>query len=132
METVPAFQLDGLVVDQNDAPVAGAELALIHDPTSRISFEGGFAARTMDDGRFSFSGVPAGHYRLSTETDAVPQAVPVAPQTGAIRGQVTAGVVGAVGGFTMGTGRGQVVQRVTVAGADVSGVRVIIQRSSPR
>ena len=65
IQSVPAFQVWGRVVDENGAPVAGAMVMLMGDPRGGASFMGPTGnARTGDDGRFTIAEVPSGTYRM--------------------------------------------------------------------
>jgi hypothetical protein len=137
MLTVPAFHVSGVVVDQNDKPVAGAMMNLMADPRTG-AFLGPVAsgARSGDDGTFTINNVPAGSYRL---TAFVPNVISgtgtgggfTSWSVGGVSGGTISGGVsgGVVGGVTTGiVGGGNRPTEVIISGSDVDGLRIITQR----
>jgi hypothetical protein len=132
MLSAPAFRVSGVVVDENGNAVAGAMVMLMSDP--RV---GGFMgpsgnARTQDDGRFVIQSVPAGSYRLTAS-------VPVSLSSGRVASGGSGGVAwvsggssGAIGGTTAGVVYGSssmpTPTEITVADADVAGVRLTVRQ----
>jgi hypothetical protein len=113
MQLAPAFRVTGIVVDENDAPVAGAFVTIMSDPRAG-AFMGPIAnGRSGDDGRFSIAQVPSGTYRVTAS-------VPVMMNSG---GSVTGGGIGAVS--TTLQNRFQPTE-VVINGGNVGGVRVVV------
>ncbi len=56
-----AAQVDGLVRDEDDKPVAGATVLLVPNSGHHRLFK---EARASQDGRFSFKGIAPGEYRI--------------------------------------------------------------------
>jgi hypothetical protein len=134
LQSVPSFRVSGRVVDQNDAPVAGAVVMLMGDPASNAFMGPTGNARTDDDGGFTIAEVPSGTYRVSAS-------VPVV--MGDLGNAVSSGLGGAfsggsfsswsVGGPASGVIGGIDQQtEVIVNGDDVTGVRVIARRPTPQ
>jgi protocatechuate 3,4-dioxygenase beta subunit len=140
LQSVPAYRVSGIVVDENGAPVAHAMVMLMHDPRNAMMFMGpGGNAQTGDDGRFSIGDVTPGAYRLNAS-------VPMIMNSG---GAVGAGGVG-FSEVSSGSGGGsftswsvssggvtttrtvnaapQQPQEVVVTDGDVRGVRVVARR----
>jgi protocatechuate 3,4-dioxygenase beta subunit len=140
LQSVPAYRVSGIVVDENGAPVAHAMVMLMNDPRSGMMFMGpGGNAQTGDDGRFSIGDVTPGAYRLNAS-------VPMIMSSG---GAIAGGGVG-VSEVSSGSGGGsftswsvssggvtttrtvnatpQQPQEVVVTDADVRGVRVVARR----
>ena len=129
-------------MDENGAPVAGAMVTLIVSDPRATGFMGPTGnARTGDDGRFTISEVPSGTYRVSGS-------VPIVMR-GSGDGVIGGVIGGVVGGVSVGSGsystwssgggaRGGLVGRteqateVIVNGANITGVRVVVQRPTPQ
>ena len=135
LQSVPAYRVSGMVVDDNGAPIAHAMVMLMNDPRNGTMFMGpGGNAQTGDDGRFSIGDVTPGTYRVNAS-------VPM------ISG---GGIAGGAAGFSTTVGSGSFTswsvsaggatttrtvnaapeqpQEVVVADADIKGVRVIARR----
>jgi protocatechuate 3,4-dioxygenase beta subunit len=140
--SVPAFRISGRVVDENDAPIAGAMVMLLNDPRGGAAFGPAGTARTGTDGRFTIADVPSGSYRI---TASVPIVMNSSGGAGGVTGGVTGGFTGgsasgssfttwsSVGGVTTTFGGGgEQPAEVTVNGANVTGVRVVARRPVPQ
>lgn len=118
MQTVPAFNISGVVVDQDGVPVPDAMVTMM--PAAPGSGFGGPAgdARTDQSGAFVIRGVAAGTYRVMSSVPMVSRP----PQGG---GGVVAGYT-----FVSGTASGNVRPpvEVSVADSDVAGVRVVVDK----
>jgi len=145
MQSSPAFQISGVVVDENGSPVAGAMVMLMSDPRSGLFMGPGGGAHSEDDGRFVIGEVPAGSYRVTAS-------IPIrmngpGSNTGFVTlsggsilssGTVSSGVVAGGSAGAVVSGAGAVVSgfdqpaEVVVADADVSGVRVMVRRPARR
>jgi protocatechuate 3,4-dioxygenase beta subunit len=64
MQSMPAFQISGVVVDESGAPVAQAMVMLTGDPRNGPFGPMG-QGLSQDDGRFIISDVPPGTYRFA-------------------------------------------------------------------
>jgi hypothetical protein len=64
LQTVPAFNVAGVVVDEAGSPVAYAMVMLMGDPRSGMLGPRG-NAQSQEDGRFVIDGVPAGTYSVT-------------------------------------------------------------------
>jgi protocatechuate 3,4-dioxygenase beta subunit len=135
LQSVPAYRISGLVVDENGAPIAHAMVMLMNDPRSGMMFMGPHGnAQTGDDGRFSIGDVTPGAYRLNAS-------VPMMMTSGGGIGASSV-VTGGGGSFTSwsiassdGVTTTRTVnttppqpQEVVVTDADVRGVRVVARR----
>lgn len=138
---VPVFQVSGIVVDENGAPVANAMIMLMPDRSSgALPFGPPARARADREGRFRVTNVPSGAYMANAS-------VPVVLSSDAGRGSgvfVSSGGVssvsagGGVGGSVMVESRnGTTVQyrndnstqvRVTVQDGHVADVRLVVRR----
>jgi hypothetical protein len=105
MPSMPAFQVSGTVVDGDGQPVAGAMVALVPDP-NHVFFFASAETTAQAGGTFSFGGVVPGEYVLLALAGAHSIAI-------SSNFDVSSGGVG--------PGR----QHVSVADADVTGVRVV-------
>ena len=134
MQSSPAFRISGIVVDEKGEPVSGAMVMLMPDPRRMVLFSGGGGGQSQADGRFTIGDVTAGTYRLSAS-------VPIM-MGGRGAGGGGAGVVGGSWVSTDGGGGSATVMRtfgaapqpteLTVTDANVSGVRVVVQRPAPQ
>jgi protocatechuate 3,4-dioxygenase beta subunit len=134
LQSVPAYRVSGIVVDENGAPVARAMVMLMNDPRSGMMFMGpGGNAQTGDDGRFSIGDVTPGTYRLNAS---VPMMMTSGGGIGA-SSVVTGGgssfsswsvSSGGVATTTTVNATPQQPQEVVVTDADVRGVRVVARR----
>jgi protocatechuate 3,4-dioxygenase beta subunit len=133
LQSVPAYRVSGMVVDENGAPIAHAMVMLMNDPRNGMMFMGpGGNAQTGDDGRFSIGDVTPGAYRLNAS-------VPMMMTSGGGIGASSVATGGgsftswslSSGGVTTTTtvnGTPQQPQEVIVTDADVRGVRVVARR----
>jgi protocatechuate 3,4-dioxygenase beta subunit len=123
--TAQAYQVSGLVVDENGAPVAGA--MVMARENDRAAFMGGPGARARSDanGAFTMSGVTSGSYVLMAS-------LPVSVSAGA-----GGGGAGGAGNFTYfysdGSRGGAPPQsgqlNITVTDTNVEGLRLVVQRT---
>jgi hypothetical protein len=118
IQTVPAFRIFGIVIDENGAPVPDAMVMLSGDVRAGVFVGGiGGSARSGADGRFVIGDVAAGTYHLNAS-------LPMRAGGG--------GGVGAFSSFSSGTinGRGSPEQppEVVVTDADVKDARVTVRR----
>lgn len=117
MQSAPAFQVSGFVVDENGAPVARAMVMLIGDPRSGMFTGPAGNTQTQDNGVFVIGDIPAGSYRVTATV----------PMTFS-----TVGVNGGVGGtfttFSSGVGGSIQPAEIVVTDADVTDVRVVVRR----
>ncbi len=139
---VPVFQVSGIVVDENGAPVADAMIMLMPDRSSgALPFGPPARARADREGRFRVANVPSGAYMANAS-------VPVVLSSDAGRGSgagvsawsgvssVSAG--GGLGGSVMVESRNcttvqyrndnSIQVRVTVQDAHVADVRLVVRR----
>jgi len=119
IQTVPAFRVSGIVVDETGAPVQGAMVSLMGDPRAGVFFGMiGGGATSGADGRFVIGDVPAGSYRVNAS-------VPMRTWTSGAGGSgggafISSGIVG---------GRsGEQPPEVVVTDSDVRGARVTVRR----
>ena len=147
MQSVPAFQVSGRVVDENGAPVAGAMVMLMGDPRGGAFMGPAGTARTGDDGRFTLAAVPSGTYRVNASVTimmgraggptsggvAAGGAAASAGVTGAVSGSGSFATWSSVGGVTSGfVGGMDQPTEVNVNGANVTGLRVVARRATPQ
>jgi Carboxypeptidase regulatory-like domain len=146
LQSLPAYRVSGIVVDENGAPIAHAMVMLMTDPRSGRMFMGpGGNAQTGDDGRFSIGDVTPGAYRLNASVQMIMNSGGAIAGGGVGFSQVSGGSGG--GSFTswsISSGGGGVTtsgtvnatpqqpQEVTVTDADVTGVRVVARRPVPQ
>jgi Carboxypeptidase regulatory-like domain len=114
VQSVPAHNVSGVVVDEIGAPLAGAMVSLLADARTGAPFFAADSARTAADGTFAIGDVPAGSYRLNASMPAVWSSA------------------GSTGGVVSSTsvarpGRPQPIE-VVVTDADVSGLQVVVIR----
>jgi hypothetical protein len=143
MLSAPAFRISGVVVDENGNAVGGAMVMLMNDPRSRTLMGPSGSARTQVDGRFVITSVPAGTYRLTAS-------VPVTVTGGTVPSGGSGGVStwsssggggsvttwstssggASAGGTSIGIGPGATPTptEVSVAAADVTGLRIVVRR----
>jgi protocatechuate 3,4-dioxygenase beta subunit len=144
LQSLPAFRISGVVVDEEGKPVAGAFVMLMGDPrTGMFMGPAGSRAPSRDDGQFTIDNVVAGAYHatatipmtmtsgaggVTTWSSVGGSGVAVAP--GERRGAVTGGVAVASGTAIAMGGYGYMNQptEVVVSDADVSGVRIVVRR----
>jgi protocatechuate 3,4-dioxygenase beta subunit len=120
MQSAPAFRVSGFVVDENGAPVSHAMVMLMGDPRNGMFMGPAGNTQTQDDGRFVIGDVAAGSYRVTAT-------VPVTFSNGTISGGVVGG--GTFTTFSSGVQGGpNQPPEITVADADVNGVRVVVRR----
>ena len=141
IQSLPAFRVSGLVVDEDGHPVAGAIVSLAGDPRNGLMLLGPAGmTRAQDDGRFEIGDAVAGTYRARAS---MPLSI-----SGSSSGGVSAGLLGSVsvgpsGGAVVAAGSGSFVTwsssdsssaamdqsvEVAVTEADVSGVRIVVRR----
>jgi protocatechuate 3,4-dioxygenase beta subunit len=135
LQSVPAYRISGVVVDENGAPIAQAMVMLMNDPRSGMMFMGPHGnARTGDDGRFSIGDVTPGTYRLNAS---VPMMMTSGGGIGA--SSVVTGGGGSFTSWSIASGDGVTTtrtvnttppqpQEVVVTDTDVRGVRVVARR----
>jgi hypothetical protein len=125
LQTVPAFDISGIVVDEAGSPIAHAMVVLMGDPRSGMFGPGG-SAQSQDDGRFVIGGVPAGTYQVIAS---------IMMMGGDPRDPTVAGGSGSGGaGFFASSAGGatDLPAEVVVADADVNNVRVVTRRPRPQ
>ncbi|PWT81937.1 MAG: hypothetical protein C5B57_09555 [Blastocatellia bacterium] len=114
VQSVLAYHVSGVVVDENGAAVAGAMVMLSGDPRSGPPIGPAGSARTAADGSFSIGEVPPGSYRLNAS----------APVVWSSSGSTA-------GGFVTSTSAGRPTlpqqTEVVVTDADVSGLQVVVR-----
>jgi carboxypeptidase family protein len=71
VQSVPAHNVSGVVVDENGAPLAGAMVSLMGDARTGVPIGPTGSARTAADGSFSIGDMPAGSYRLRASVPVV-------------------------------------------------------------
>jgi hypothetical protein len=120
MQSAPAFQVSGLVVDEDGTPVARAMVMLMGDPRSGMFMGPAGSTQTQEDGRFVIGDVPSGSYRVSAT-------VPITVSTAGTSGGITGGTFTT---FSSGTsdGKTQPLPEVVVTDADIGGLRVVVRR----
>jgi hypothetical protein len=126
MLSAVGYSITGVVVDETNKLVGGAMVMVM--PTQPVGLGPRGSARTLPDGTFRINGVTAGAYRLNAS-------VPVTFSTGG--GTVAGSVGGATSGsggiagssFSYSSGPSSMLQ-VTVGDADVTGVTVVVRKSS--
>ena len=138
VQSVAAFRVSGVVVDEEGHPVADAMVSLAGNLRDGMIFAGPPGmTRTRDDGRFDLDDVVAGAYRVHAM---IP--MPMGGRGGGISGGAIGGIsVGASGAVVSGRSGGFVSwssndasgamdqgTEVTVADADVSGIRIVARR----
>jgi carboxypeptidase family protein len=126
MQSTPGYRLTGRVVDENGAAVSGAMVMLMGSRPSGFMGPPGNAT-TAEDGRFTFTDVPSGSYHVNAS-------IPIQMGPGRGARAIASGGVGAVStgtytwiGQSGPSGAAQQTE-VTVNGADVSGVQVVVHR----
>jgi Carboxypeptidase regulatory-like domain len=127
LQSLPAFRVSGVVVDENGAPIEGAFVMLMNDPRGGVFTGPGGSVRSGDGGRFTIDGVVAGTYRVSASVPIVTN------RSGGSGGFVSWGVVGGTvstsgRGVEAGTGRIDPPMEVVVGDSNVTGVRVVVHR----
>jgi len=132
LQTVPAFNVAGIVVDEAGSPIAHAMVMLMSDPRLGMFGPAG-SAQSQDDGRFIIGGVAAGTYHV-TATIMMMGGDPRDPTVAGHSGASVAWSSGAAGGggagffaFSAG-GPSDPPAEVVVADADVENVRVVTRR----
>jgi carboxypeptidase family protein len=119
VQSVPAYHVSGVVVDENGAPLAGAMVMLTGDPRNGPPIGPAGSARAAADGSFSIGEVPPGNYRLNAT-------VPVVWNSSGSNG----------GGFVTAASAGRPSPpqqtEVVVTAADVSGLQVVVVRQPRR
>jgi len=140
LQSVPAFRVSGVVVDEDGKPVGGAFVNLMNDPRSGQMFMGpGGSARTNDEGRFTIASVVAGSYHATASVPIIMNGVAGGVATwsssvgSASGGPIVSGGRGVVtGGAMVGAGGGGAGMNppteVVVADTDVTGVRIVARK----
>jgi protocatechuate 3,4-dioxygenase beta subunit len=139
LQSVPAYRVSGVVVDENGAPIAHAMVMLMADPRSGMMFLGpGGNAQTGDDGRFSIGDITPGTYRLNASVAMIMNsgggitagAGFSEVSIGSGGGSFTSWSVSSAGVTTSRTVNAapQQPQEVVVTDADVKGVRLVARR----
>ena len=135
VQTVPAFTVSGIVVDESNNPVANAMVMLMGDP-SRGMFGPPGSAQSQEDGRFVIGEVPAGRYSITASIMRMAGDPNVAIANGgsvAAVGSFPAAGAGGAGFFTWAAGGpGDVPTEIVVADTDVDNVRVMTRRPNAR
>ena len=125
LQTVPVFNISGIVVDEAGSPIAHAMVMLMGDPLTGLFGPGG-SAQSQDDGRFVIGGVPAGTYQVTASI----MIMGGDPRDAAVAGGRGSG---GAGFFAVSTGGpADVAADVAVADADVNNVRVVIRPPRPQ
>lgn len=118
MQTVPAFNVSGVVIDAAGAPLSGAMVMMMPAAPGGAFGGPGGNVRTDQSGGFVVSGVAPGTYRVMASVPIISRP----PQGGG----------GVVEGYTWVSGGAGANRRppteVTVADTDVAGVRVVVDR----
>ena len=132
MQSTPGYRVAGRVVDDSGAAVSGAMVMLMPSrPASGYMGPPGHAT-TGEDGRFTFADIPSGSYHVNAS-------IPIQMGPGGGATAIASGGNGAVssGGTyawasILGPGQGSAnatqATEVTVNGANVNGVQVVVQR----
>jgi protocatechuate 3,4-dioxygenase beta subunit len=150
MQSVPAFRVSGIVVDESGNPVAGAMVMLMSDPRSGTFMGPAGGARSQENGRFEIVDVPPGSYRAN---GSVPMMMGSSSGGGSVGGvavssgssaswsstggggvatsTVVAGVTGGVFG-AVSSGPPLPAAEFVVTDAEVTGVRVTVRQPAPR
>jgi carboxypeptidase family protein len=133
MQSVAAFRVSGVIVDGNGEPIAGARVMMMANPrTVPLLLGAAGSAESQANGSFTIGEVVAGTYRLTASVPVRFSSGDAAPRT-----QAGAGGGGFIGGYVTGGGTSlrfdgnEPPTEVTVVDADVSGVRVVVQRRQP-
>lgn len=124
MQPVPAFRVSGVVVDEDGKPIDGAMVMLMGDSRGGMMGSAGNSV-SHANGRFDIDDVPAGRYRINASIMMRMTASGGGSVTGG--GSVSWSSASSSGAATM----AQPIE-VVVTDADVSGVRVVARRPSPR
>jgi protocatechuate 3,4-dioxygenase beta subunit len=135
LQSLPAFRVSGVVVDEDGKPVGGAFVMLTNDPRNGMFMgRGASRAPSGDDGRFTIDNVVAGTYHANASVP-IPMnggagAVTTWSSSGGDSSGVTIVTGGVVGGGTT-TAVGGVIHQpveIVVSDADVTGVRIVIRK----
>jgi carboxypeptidase family protein len=136
LQSLPAFRVSGIVVDENGTPVVGAFVMLMNDPRSGV-FTGPGASRAPsgDDGRFTIDNVVPGTYHANASVPITMNRGAGAITTWSSSGGNSSGVTIVTGGAAVGAATtaaaGGVIHQpveVVVGDADVTGVRIVIRK----
>lgn len=133
LQTVAAFNVSGIVVDEAGDPIAHAMVMLMGDPRWGMFGPAG-SAQSQADGQFVIGGVPAGTYQVNATIMIMGGADPRDPTVGGTSGSSVAWSAGASGGagagffaFSAG-GPTDPPAEVVVTDADVENLRVVTRR----
>ena len=119
LATAPVFQVSGVVVDEQGAPVDGAVVMLMGDPRTSMTFAGpGGRARTDANGKFVIGNVASGSYRMTATVPIIFNGQPGATGGG--------GAVFFASGSPPNPGSGLL--GVTISGANVDDLRIVVTR----
>jgi hypothetical protein len=147
MQAVPAYRVSGIVVDEDGKPVGDAMVMLMGDPRSGAMMGPVGNSVSRADGQFDIDDVPAGSYRANASimmrmTESAGGRGARGDGTGAVGGGVIAGVTG---GLVVSSGSsaswssvsssgGTMAQpaEIVVGDADVTNVKVVVRRPTPR
>jgi hypothetical protein len=128
LQSVPAFSVAGIVVDEAGRPVAHAMVMLMGDSRPGMFGPGG-TAQSQDDGRFVIGGVPAGTYQvIATIMIMGGDARQPTAAGGAIVAWPSGAAAGGAGFFPIAAGGPTAPAEVVVTDADVENVRVVTPR----
>jgi len=132
MQSTAGYRVTGRVVDDNGAVVSGAMVMLMPSrPASGFMGPPGHAT-SGEDGRFTFADIPSGSYHVNAS-------IPIQMGPGGGATAIASGGIGVVrssGNFTAWTSLGPAggsvnnsqPTEVTVNGANVSGVQIVVHR----
>jgi hypothetical protein len=114
VQSVPAHNVSGVVVDENGAPLADAMVTLMGDARTGVPIGTAGSARTAADGSFSIGDVPAGSYRLNAS-------VPIVWSSSGSAGGIVSSTSVVRPGVPQPT-------EVVVTDADVSGLQIVVHQ----
>jgi protocatechuate 3,4-dioxygenase beta subunit len=120
MQSAPAFRVSGIVIDESGAPIEGAMVMLMGDPTAGLMGPAG-NGQSDASGQFAIDDVPAGTYRANASVMM------------SVTGRGSGGIGAVASGFVIASSAGPIggveqPAEVVVTDTDVSGVRVVARR----